>query len=212
MNADDMMAQLQAVIAETEQAERTTPRPSMQGCATRLLAAINRLSTPGSTYASRAAEIAQQPGKRPGWVAAELVGVASALRADIAAGYAQGVAELIHAEVFSDFLEMADELQTSGYKVAAAVIAGSVLEDHLRKLGVKSGLAIERQDGSPKKADTLNAELTAEGVYNGLVQKSVTAWLDLRNKAAHGHHDEFDHQHVAALVRDVREFLIRNPA
>jgi len=45
-----------------------------------------------------------------------------------------------------------------------------------------------------------------------LEQKSVTAWLDLRNKAAHGHYDDYDHQQVAALIRDVREFLIRNPA
>jgi hypothetical protein len=55
-------------------------------------------------------------------------------------------------------------------------------------------------------------ELTAAGAYNGLEQKSGTAWLDLRNKAAHGHYDDYDHQQVAALIRDVREFLIRNPA
>ncbi len=184
----------------------------MQGCATRLLAAINRLSAPGSTYSTRAAQLAQQPGKRTAWLAHELAGVASGLRDDLAAGYAQGVAELIHAEVFSDLIGMADELQTSGYKDAAAVIAGSVLEDHLRKLAMKGGLEVEKGDGSPRKADALNAELTAAGAYNGLEQKSVTAWLDLRNKAAHGHHDDYEHQQVAALIRGVREFLIRNPA
>jgi hypothetical protein len=122
------------------------------------------------------------------------------------------VAELIHAEVFSDLIGMAHELQTSGYKDAAAVITGSVLEDHLRKLAAKGGLEVEKGDGSPKKADALNAELTAAGIYNGLEQKSVTAWLDLRNKAAHGHYDDYDQQQVAALIRDVREFLIRHPA
>jgi hypothetical protein len=212
MDAESMVAQLQAVLTDFDRALHTTPQPSMQACATRLLAAINRLSPAGSTYSTRATGIAQQPGKRPGWVAHELAGVASGLRDDLAAGYAQGVAELIHAEVFSDFMGMADELQTSGYKDAAAVIAGSVLEDHLRKLAMKGGLDVEKGDGSPKKADALNAELTAAGAYNGLEQKSVTAWLDLRNKAAHGHYDDYDHQQVAALIRDVREFLIRNPA
>jgi hypothetical protein len=77
---------------------------------------------------------------------------------------------------------------------------------------MKGGLEVEKRDGSPKKADAVNAELTAAGTYNGLEQKSVTAWLDLRNKAAHGHYDDYDHQQVAALIRDVREFLIRNPA
>lgn len=207
-----MVAQLQAVLTEFDRAANTMPTPPMQACATRLLAAIKRLSPPGSTYSTTATQIAQRPGGRPGWVAQELSGVASGLRDDLAAGYAQGVAELIHAEVFSDFMGMAHELQTSGYKDAAAVIAGSVLEDHLRKLAGKAGLKVEKRDGSPKKADALNAELTAEGVYNGLEQKSVTAWLDLRNKAAHGHYDDYDEQQVAALIRDVREFLIRHPA
>jgi hypothetical protein len=183
----------------------------MQACATRLLAAIERISPPGSTYASRAKAIAETPASVD-WVAEQLVGVAMALRDDLNDGYVQGVTELIHAEVFSDFLEMADELQTSGFKDAAAVIAGSVLEDQLRKLAAKTGVAIEKEDGAPKKADTLNAELTAAHIYNGLEQKSVTAWLDLRNKAAHGKYNEYKHEQVAALIRDVREFLIRHPA
>lgn len=206
-----MAAQLHDLIIQTTQALDTSPRPRMQAQATRLLAAINRLSAPGSTYALRAAAIAQRDG-RPAFIAGELAGVAAALRDDLEAGYTHGVAELIHAEVFSDFLEMADELQTSGYKDAAAVIAGSVLEDHLRKLARKSGVTIEKKDGSAKKADTLNAELTTAGVYNLLEQKSVTAWLDLRNNAAHGNYDQYDHQHVASVIRDVRAFLNRHPA
>lgn len=206
-----MVAQLDAVLTDFHQAANTTPQPSMQTSATRLLAAIERLSPPGGTYSTRAAEIVKR-GDRPGRLAHDLAGIASALRDDLAAGYAQGVAELIHAEVFSDFMGMAHELQTSGYKDAAAVIAGSVLEDHLRKLAGKIGLEVEKGDGSPMKADALNAQLTAAGAYNGLEQKSVTAWLDLRNKAAHGHYDDYDQQQVAALIRDVREFLIRNPA
>lgn len=211
MDTDYMVAQLQAVIVEFRQAANTTPTPPMQAIATRLSAAISRLSPPGSVYSTRAAAIAQS-GKRPPWVAHELAGVAEGLRDDLRAGYLQGIAELIHAEVFSDFLDMAHELQTSGYKDAAAVITGTVLEDHLRKLATKGGLEVEKGDGSPKRADALNAELTAAGTYNGLEQKSITAWLDLRNKAAHGQRDDYDHQQVAALIRDVREFLIRHPA
>jgi hypothetical protein len=212
MDAESMVAQLQEVLADFDRAVHTEPMPPLQACATRLLAAINRLSPPGSTYSTRAAQIERQTGKPTTWLAHELAGVATGLHDDLAAGYAQDVAELIHAEVFSDFMGMAHELQTSGYKDAAAVIAGSVLEDHLRKLTGKAGLKVEKGDGSPKKADALNAELTAAGTYNGLEQKSVTAWLDLRNKAAHGHYDDYDQQQVAALIRDVREFLIRHPA
>ena len=44
----------------------------------------------------------------------------------------------------------------------------------------------------PKKTDRMNSELTKAEAYSKLDQKSVTAWLDLRNKAAHGKYDEYD--------------------
>ncbi|MFZ0592306.1 MAG: hypothetical protein WAM39_17735, partial [Bryobacteraceae bacterium] len=94
--------------------------------------------------------------------------------------------ELVHADVFSDFLEMADHLLEQGYKDAAAVIVGSVLEEHLRKLCQKHGLGTTINSGAPKKADLINADLAGAMVYPKLDQKNVTAWLDVRNKAAHG--------------------------
>lgn len=75
-----------------------------------------------------------------------------------------------------------------------------------------NALAIEKADGTPKKADALNSELAAAETYNKLQQKSVTAWLGLRNSAAHGKYTDYGDAHVAALIRDVREFLIRLPA
>ena len=51
--------------------------------------------------------------------------------------------------LFADFLEMASELQRKGFKDAAAVIAGSTLEEHLRKLATKAQLPIYRQQGRP---------------------------------------------------------------
>jgi hypothetical protein len=45
-----------------------------------------------------------------------------------------------------------------------------------------------------------------------LVQKQVTAWLDLRNKAGHEHYEDYDHAQVAALIRDVRDFMVRHEA
>lgn len=107
---------------------------------------------------------------------------------------------------------MAEELVSKQYKDPAAVIAGSVLEEHLRKLTQRMGLTVEKPDGTPMKADTLNADLCKAGTYNKLEQKSVTAWLDLRNKAAHGDYTAYDQAHVEALIRDVRAFMTRYPA
>jgi hypothetical protein len=180
---------------------------------TACLALLDRLAGPQSSY--RRAAQTQLDYKFPianKYTLAHFVGVVLAFRADVDAGYTRTLAELVHADVFSDFIEMAEELLGSGYKDAAAVIAGSVLEEHLRKLGHKHAVAVERPDGSPRKADTLNADLTKAGVYNKLEQKSVTAWLDLRNNAAHGKYSEYDHGHVGSLIRDVRSFMTRYPA
>jgi hypothetical protein len=182
-----------------------------EAMASRLRAAILRFAPPGSAYRQREAEIAEER-SHISYRGVSLLGLLMAMRDDIAAGYLQTIAEVLHASLFADFLEMASELQTKGFKDAAAVIAGSVLEEHLRRLAEKNGIDIEREPGKPKKADTLNADLEKTGAYNKLVQKSVTAWLDLRNHAAHGRYDEYDQRQVDALIRDVRDFMVRYPA
>jgi hypothetical protein len=120
--------------------------------------------------------------------------------------------ELVHADIFEDFLDMAGYLLEQHYKDPAAVIAVSVLEAHLRKLCGKHSIAPVKADGTPKKADTLNSELTAAGAYSKLDQKSVTAWLDLRNKAAHGKYAEYSGEQVALMLQGVRDFASRYPA
>lgn len=119
--------------------------------------------------------------------------------------------ELIHADVFSDYLEMAAYLLREGYKDAAAVITGSTLEAHLKNLCRKHGLPIETQ-GKPKKADKLNSDLAGAKAYSLGDQKIATAWLDLRNNAAHGKYAEYTKEQVELMVAGVRDFLARKPA
>jgi hypothetical protein len=120
--------------------------------------------------------------------------------------------ELVHANIFNDFLEMADYLQKEGYKDSAAVLAGGTLEEHLRKLSQKNEIATEKEDSRPKKADRLNADLTSANVYSKLDQKNVTAWLDLRNKAAHGKYSYYSKEQVALMIQGIRDFISRYPA
>jgi hypothetical protein len=141
-----------------------------------------------------------------------LLGILTALRLSYEHGFLTSISELIHADLFSDFLDMAKHLLESGYKDPAAVIAGSVLEEHLRKLSIKNGITTLKQDGDPKKADTINSDLSNANVYSKLDLKSVTGWLDLRNKAAHGKYTEYDKQQVVLMVEGVTHFMARNPA
>jgi hypothetical protein len=116
---------------------------------------------------------------------------------------------------FVDFSEV-EFLLEQGHKDAAAVMCGSELEKHLRKLCVKNGVDVFLPPGGgdpqPKKAERLNAELAGINVYEKLDQKHITSWLDLRNKAAHGQYHEYNQEQVAQMIQGVREFLTRNPA
>lgn len=130
-------------------------------------------------------------------------GVLKAASDDYAGGHLFDVRSLIEAEVFDDFLEQAEHLLNSGYFQAAAVIAGCVLEDGLRKLCPKFGIEVSVKP----KLDFMNSELAKAGAYNKLVQKRVTALADLRNKAAHGNWDQFAKPDVKDMLSAVRRFM-----
>ncbi len=183
----------------------------MSEATTRLVATTHRLSPAGSAHRASADAVMKQYLPGNGYAVGLLLGVARALRSDYAAGYLASIEELIHADVFADFMEMADHLLQQGYKDPAAVVAGSVLEEHLRKLCGKAGIAVTA-GSTAKKADGLNSELAAAGVYSKLDLKSVTAWLDLRNKAAHGHYGDYTKDQVRLLLDGVGNFMARFPA
>lgn len=178
-------------------------------------AALKRLAPPGSVYLERmehALEIVVAgAGGMGGWystILTSLHGTLRALRTDYAADRLQSFQELIHADLFSDFLEMAEHFLESRYKDPAAVMAGGVLEEHLRKLCGKHGVAL----AAKPKLDTMNAELARVGAYGKNEQKQVTAWAGLRNDAAHGNYGNYGEAEVKLMVQGVRSFIGRNPA
>lgn len=141
------------------------------------------------------------------------LGILKAAKDEMEGGWLVTTKGLVSAEIFSDFLEMSEHLLEMNYKDPAAVIIGSVLEEHLRQLCQKHDIDNNRMSGNksvPKKADLLNSELAKAQVYNKLDQKNVTAWLDLRNKAAHGHYSEYSKNQVELLCQAVTEFIARN--
>jgi len=178
---------------------------------TRSLSAIVQIDGHGSPYYDSARRVLAQD-DRPWIHLAGLIGAVKSLLFDLRKGYLKKREEMIHADVFADFLEMAEHLSDNGYKDAAAVIIGSTLETHLRKLATKLGVSLLHTSGTSKKADTLNADIVKAVGYNILEQKSITAWLDLRNKAAHGKYEEYDLNQVKLMLQSVRDFITRNPA
>jgi hypothetical protein len=175
----------------------------------RLQAAVDRLVPRSSTYAKEAAAYRDQPShvRIP-----ELIGILKAIREDVNAGWLTTVEELLHAETFADFLERARELNGKGYKDAAAVVAGTVLESHLRLLCDKNGIPAKLPAGGPKKAESMNSQLARGGVYSVLQQKQVTAWLGIRNAAAHGNYGSYTGTDVVNLISGVEQFILNQPA
>lgn len=175
---------------------------------------IERITGKSSIYSRQAAE--SMSAKT--YFAAQVlmvVGVVESLRFDLKSGYLQTLQEIIHTDLFSDFMEMASHLLSEGYKDAAAVIGGSSLESHLRQLCIKNSISIEIQTSKglrPKKADQINSELSSASVYSKLDQKNVTSWLDLRNKAAHGKYSDYTKDQVAIFLAGIQDFITRHPA
>ena len=191
------------------------PKDLRQALVTRAAAAITRISGTKSQYTQDLNEIRKNYPALHTQTSAVL-GVVRALRGDIASGYLRTLEELVHASVLSDFIEMAEHLLTNGYKDAAAVIAVSVLERHLKDLSKKNNIKIVTESDNskekPQKAETLNAELVKEAVYSKLDQKNVTAWLGLRNEAAHGNYVNYNEEQVRQLIAGISEFVARFPA
>jgi len=186
------------------------PKPDRQSLMTRTIAAIHRISGQNSIYSNEVERILKQDPLLH-LHTSSIIGVAKALKEDIGAGYTQSLTELVHADIFSDFLDMSKHLNDNGYKDSAAVIAGSTLESHLKKLAVKNGIST-LIGGKPIKASQLNVDLTKANIYNNLDQKNVTAWLDLRNKAAHGHYADYNIDQVKILISSIQDFITRNSA
>jgi hypothetical protein len=182
---------------------------------TRIRAAVMRISGAESPYSKQLETVLQRRDILDWYRIGMGVGIVSALQMDLKSGYLLSVKELIHSEIFADFLEMADYLCKEGYKDAAAVIAGGTLESHLRQLCIKNGIETETltQRGiEPKRADLLNSDLAKNSVYSKLDQKNITAWLDFRNKAAHARYSEYTKEQVKLFISGIRDFITRVPA
>lgn len=109
------------------------PKQEVSEAVNLLFSAIHRLAPYGGVYTRNSKAYEERLNKNIGVALEPLRGILGALRADYEAGNLQSVIELVHADIFADFLNMADYLLQQGYKDPAAVVIVSVLEEHLRK-------------------------------------------------------------------------------
>jgi len=136
----------------------------------------------------------------------EVTGILKAVKHDVESGMLSNLRNLLQAEIFVDFLEMAGHLLEEGYKDASAVLLGAVLEDSLRKIAASQNIPITGAGGKSLTIDPINSALAKSGLYGPLVQKQVTSWANLRNDAAHGHFEKYDKDQVHQMLSFVEKF------
>jgi hypothetical protein len=130
-------------------------------------------------------------------------GILKGVREDIEGGYLKRIEALLSADIFSDFLEMAEYLLKQGYKDPAASLIGAVLEDGLQRICSNQGITVKLKED----ISSLNKKLADNDVYNRLTQKKLQVWNDVRNNADHGNFDEYGIDDVKDMLKGVQDFL-----
>jgi len=122
---------------------------------------------------------------------------------DFEQGYFKTLRGLISAEIFDDFLEMAEHLLKNDFKDPAAMLIGATLEGGLKRIATERGLTVKGSDGLA----SVNGALQKADVYNKLTNRQVQVWTTIRNHADHGEFDQYSQDDVVRMLVDVRQFL-----
>lgn len=134
------------------------------------------------------------------------IGVLRALKEDLELGYLTRIKDLVIAEVFTDFLDIASHFLDNGYKDPSASLIGAVLEDGLRKIAGKNNIQVKSSDN----ISSLNTKIADQSIYNRLVQKQIQVWQAIRDSADHGKFNGYKSEDVKLMLEGVRKFLIEN--
>ena len=129
--------------------------------------------------------------------------ILKAAKEDIEGGYLKKLEDLVAADIFTDFLEMAEYLLEQGYKDPAASLIGAVLEDGLRKIAKSSGITLK----SKENISSLNHKIADAQIYKRLAYKQVEVWNEIRDNADHGKFSEYNADSVKDMCNGVRNFL-----
>ena len=132
---------------------------------------------------------------------ARMKAVFLAAKEDLEGGHIKSVQSLVQADAFTSELDQARELLLDNCVIAAAVIAGIVLETTLRILSVKNSIRVS-------KLDKMNLALAQAGEYDPTLQKQITTWAGIRNNAVRGQADAFSNADVEGMIQGVERFVL----
>lgn len=134
-----------------------------------------------------------------------LQGIFQSAREDFEGGYIFDVDLRVSGEVFGDFVAMAKQALSDGYKDVAAVLACAALEDALKRFAQAKGLSVDDSTMS----EVVNA-LKSKGLVSGAQKSLLDTMPKIRNFAMHGNWDKISAADAGSVIGFVEQFLLSN--
>jgi uncharacterized protein YutE (UPF0331/DUF86 family) len=160
--------------------------------------------TSGDSYYYREAERIISGSKRQGGIHKSeiqmIIGHLKALLEDLENGLLSNIEYRISAKSFLDFFDHAKAYLKQNKKMEASVIASSVFEDTIRKIGRKNCLEFP-------KLDRLIDELKKSEIITATEMKKYKYFAGIRNEAMHANWDKISLDDVEDLIRGVEKSI-----
>lgn len=169
-----------------------------------IVALMERISPQNSFYNKEAHYLIQRSNRQGGIyiedinrLAGHLIFIRDAVRDNLLLK----VEDEITAADFLEFLSHAKSYFDSQQKVQAAIIASAVLEDTIKKICSKQGIALQQ------KLETLINALKSQGTINKTDAKRLKYYAGIRNSALHASWDEFDLAAIGDLISGTQQLI-----
>ena len=143
----------------------------------------------------------------------DILGILTGLKKAYEAGLLEDMSRMIETNVTYEFMSQADQLFTGKRQgsdhVPAAVLAGAVLENAVRRMCQRQDPPIETElpDGGYRTLDLMITELQKRNVFSKPKSAQLRSWTAIRNSAAHGRFGEFDRAQVQQMIPGIENFL-----
>jgi len=161
------------------------PETEFRAFYTAAFAAVKRIAGADSEYYHSIPKVDRlAPLAKPGYDSPAIhspLGALKALRDAVDDDLLVSLESRLRGNIHDDFLVQAKELLDAGYHVAAMVLVGGVLEDHLHKMATSRSLSWPGNGSISKYNDLLS-----NAVYPQAIWRRIQSIADVRNEAAHG--------------------------
>jgi hypothetical protein len=179
---------------------------SIRAFVTTASATIDRLTGRDSQFYRQIIINPTKPLAAASEVVMSIVGSLHALREAVQKDHLLTLQQMVQAAVLDDFLGQSDALLEGKYHVAAMVLVGGVLEEHLGKLCANRSVKPAGRPGLSMYNDAL------KGIaYDQPVWRRLQVIVDLRNLAAHGEGAKVKAEDVSEALAFARRFLADYP-